>query len=120
MKFGISFEIDHDLQKASEVISRFADDLSRELEKEDFGSDVEDITIGIIWTRTVEGYEDWFKERKPRFRKTQTIRFLDGRTETLKNSFTYDIKFSDSEIEDIASFEARAIGVFCERLLESL
>ncbi|MBK1880722.1 hypothetical protein JIN87_27820 [Pelagicoccus mobilis] len=121
MDFGVAFYTDSDLSSASATIREFSERLGRELDGIDFGTDVENVSIGLILVRTRQGYdENWFAEKKPRHRKLQKISLIDGGTKELRNIFSYYIKFTNEEIDAISTSASKAIEIFCIRLTDSL
>ena len=71
MDFGIGMEIDKEASKSSYYVHSFVDRLSEFIRTRYYGSGIEHFTIGLVVIRSSPGYEDWFKQRKPRFRKVQ-------------------------------------------------
>lgn len=90
MKFGIAVEIDAKAHKKSSLIHDLSDDLSILINSFDFGADVEQILIGFVCILTEPGYENWFKERKPRFTKAN-------------KTFCFDIKIDGEKYKNFVA-----------------
>src|SRR5215475_10268333 len=98
MNFGISVEVDSNADSKSGAVQELSNFLHDSL-KQDYGSDVQHLTIGLICVRSVPGYEAWYKPRKPRFQRRQLVKMLDGSSKELVNAFSYDIRLTDDEYE---------------------
>ena len=61
--------------------------------------DIDHIFIGCICIKTLPGYEDWFKARRPRLQKESTVQLLDGNKKVIYNSFSFDFKIDPDEYE---------------------
>lgn len=121
MKFGISREEDSEARNSSHEVQEFVNKLSDFIESIDYGSGVEHFTVGLVVIKSRPGYEDWFKQRKPQFKKAQKVKGLDGcSTFELKNYYSYDIKLADDEIDEFVKSGKLAIKIFCKRFIESL
>ena len=81
MDFGIGMEIDKEASKSSYYVHSFVDRLSEFIRTRYYGSGIEHFTIGLVVIRSSLGYEDWFKQRKPRFQKVQKLQ-VPGQTVT--------------------------------------
>ena len=120
MDFGIGMEIDKEASKSSYYVHSFVDRLSEFIRTRYYGSGIEHFTIGLVVIRSSLGYEDWFKQRKPRFRKVQKLQ-MPGRTVTeLHKRNSYDIKLSDAEIDNFIESAEFAIKLFCQKFTSSL
>ena len=62
MKFGVSMELDFEAERNARAVQRFADALAAALDQ-DYGADLQNLTIGIICVRSRPGYEDCYKPR---------------------------------------------------------
>ena len=73
MKFSVAIEFDQEAYERSSDIQEFVDRLSMYIQDRDYGSGVEHVTIGLVIIKSRQGYENWFKQRPPRFIKLQKI-----------------------------------------------
>jgi hypothetical protein len=94
MNFGISQEIDLEAQVKSSVIILLSDGLKEFFKKRDYGRDIQNVFIGCICIKEREGYEDWFKIRKAKYKGTEKIKLLDNSIKELIGVFSYDIKLN--------------------------
>lgn len=118
MNFGISQEIDVEAQEKSSVIIFLSDKLKGYLSDRDYGQDVQNIFIGCICVKPREGYEEWFKIRKPRYKAIDKIKLLDGNTVELIGVYGYDIKLNFDEFVSATETESRKI--LAQEILNSL
>lgn len=121
MEFGIGMEIENEASQSCSDVQVFVDRLSKFIRSRYYGTGVEHFTIGLIVIRSRPGYEAWFKQRKPLFRKIQKIQILtDQSVMELHNCYSYDIKLSDEEIDKFVVSGESAIKLFCQRFISSL
>jgi hypothetical protein len=99
MEFGITLEIDSQASSKAEIIQNFSDELSKLICSHSFGVDVEQIIIGFICILTVPGYEEWYKERKPRFTKAN-------------KTFCFDIKVDGQKYESFVQGNNNSSRIF--------
>lgn len=118
MNFGISQEIDVEAQEKSSVIIFLSDKLKGYLSDRDYGQDVQNIFIGCICVKPREGYEEWFKIRKPRYKAIDKIKLLDGNTVELIGVYGYDIKLDFDVFVSATETESRKI--LAQEILNSL
>lgn len=103
MEFGITVEIDAEAHKKSPLIHDLADGLSNFISSFDFGAGTERILIGIVCILTQPGYENWYKERKPRFTKADKTFFFDIKIDGRKyESF---VTSTDNESKKLLAIE---------------
>ena len=120
MEFGIGMESEKEASKSGSYVHSFVDRLSEFIRARDYGYGIEHFTIGLVVIRSRPGYDGWFKQRKPRFRKVQKLQ-MPGRTATeLHNCYSYDIKLSDVEIDKFIESGESAIKLFCQKFISSL
>jgi hypothetical protein len=120
MKFGVSMEIEKSAQKSWLELQAVVDSLSKFVETHEYGTGIEHFTVGLVCIKTKPGYEAWYKQRKPMFRKKQIINSIDGSKLEYKNTYSYDIKLTDEEIDNFIISGKNAIKIFCDRFLDSL
>lgn len=118
MNFGISLEFDSEVEKISPIINSISRSLFEELKIRDYGLGLQNFTIGIICVLEREGYEDWFKARKPKYSALKKIRRLDKSLIILEATFTYDIKLNAAYVIDHDEIEIRKYIV--SEILKSL
>ncbi|MGZ5218942.1 MAG: hypothetical protein ACXWC7_02655 [Chitinophagaceae bacterium] len=65
-----------------------------------YSLDLDTITISFIFVKSRPGYEDWYKEKSPRYVSFKTGKSrLTGEIYEIKKRFSYDIKFSDELLD---------------------
>lgn len=67
MEFKITLEIDSQAQHKSGIIISLSQELNSFFEDKNYGEDIKHFLTGCICVKTKEGYEDWFKIRKPKY-----------------------------------------------------
>ncbi len=120
MEFGIGMEIDNEASTSAHAVQDFVKRLAEYIRSRNYGAGVEHFTIGLVAIKSTPGYENWFKERKPRFQKIQKIRMLNQSVVELHNCYSYDIKFADDEIDEFVASTEVAIKLFCKKFISSL
>ncbi|WP_312555286.1 hypothetical protein [Empedobacter brevis] len=121
MEFGITQELDTGTNKKSNLIQDISDNLESFLKNKNYGEDVETFLIGFVGVKTKPGYEEWYKERKPKYidyRLTKS-RLTGLPLETIKQ-YSYDIKF-DYELYDefVNGTEEESSKLLARKILES-
>jgi hypothetical protein len=119
MEFGIGMEIDNEASTSATAVQAFVDHLAEFIRSRNYGAGIEHFTIGLVVIRSRPGYESLFKQRNPRFQKTQKVHMLDQTVTELRNCYSYDIKLSDNEIDKFIASGESAIQVFCQRFISS-
>lgn len=121
MEFAITKELDIKSYEKSTLIQEVSDDLGSYLKNRNYGDDIEVFLIGFVGVKTKPGYEDWYKERKPRYvdYKQSKNRLTGLVMETIKE-YSYDIKF-DNELYDkfVNSSDEDSKKLLVEKILES-
>lgn len=107
MNFGIGIEIDLEADKYSKSISDFSKMIQEFLYDKNYGHDIENMTVGIICLRPVEGFEEFSKVRKPKYIANKVIKLIDGSSEIIERSFSYDIKFGLSDYEQFVAASSK-------------
>jgi len=120
LQFGVSFEIEEEAFARASDVRVFVNRLSDFIRTRHYGQGIEHFTIGVIVIRSKPGYEEWFKERKPRFRRVEKIQRINQSALELHNSYCYDIQLSDEEIDSFVVSAKSAVRVFCQKLIASL
>ncbi|HVH06187.1 MAG TPA: hypothetical protein VNE71_09340 [Myxococcota bacterium] len=112
-------EIDAEAERNARAVHDFGTFLSDAM-AEDYGVGIRSFTIGIICVRSRPGYENWYRPRKPRYRKREILR-LPGGNEELTNTFGYDIRLTDDEYDRFVTESSRAaVELISGRLTDSL
>jgi hypothetical protein len=121
VKFGVGMEIGEEAVESCNYVQAFVDRLSEFIRARNYGSGIEHFTVGLIAIRSKPGYEDWYKQRRPRFQKVQRYR-VPGQSTVVEfhNCYSYDIKLSDDEIDQFVASSESAIKLFAQRLVSSL
>lgn len=101
MIIKFSFECEEAYSHFVPIINELENQLNDVFKREKYGNAVNEIYIGIILINTRPGYEQWFKERKLKFKASQILRNQLNQLIELKNVLSYDIKFEDSELNYI-------------------
>lgn len=121
MEFGITQEVDNKSGDKSYLVQKVSDNLETFLKNRSYGEDVETFLIGFVGIKTKPGYEEWYKERKPKYidyRLTKS-RLTGLPLETIKQ-YSYDIKF-DYELYDefVNGTEEESSKLLARKILES-
>lgn len=120
MKFAVTQEIDWKAQESSDSLNEFVDKLAIKISKQDYGSGVEHFTIGFICMESNPYIEGMFKERKPRFKKIERVKLAQDNVLELHNTYGYDIKLNDDEVNNFISSTSKGLQIFCNKLVDSL
>jgi hypothetical protein len=120
VKIGISMEVEESANERSTELQEFIDNLSHHIEQFDYGTGIQYFTVGLVCIKSMPGYENWYQQRKPKFKSVEKVKMLDGTLIELHNSFTYDIKFTDEEIDSFVSSKKAVVDLFRFKYLESL
>lgn len=67
MNFSIAQELDTETLKKSKLIQSVSDSLENFLLNKNYGESVKTYYIGFVGIKTKLGYENWYKERKPKY-----------------------------------------------------
>lgn len=94
MKFGISIETDFYMKAKIHNVIFLDRVLNHFLLDKDYGDGINWYFIGFVGIKTKLGYEDWYRERKQRYRTY----IPKGETSPI-NQFRYDIKIDMSEYD---------------------
>jgi len=113
-------EVDSCAKESAMEVQRLIENLSHYISATNYGADIEHFTIGLICIKTKPGYENWYKQRKPRFNTIEKVKLLNGTVMEINNTFTYDIKLTDEEIDQFNSSGQDAVNIFSKKLIESL
>lgn len=96
MEFKITLEIDSTAQHKSSFINSLSQEINAFFEGKSYGEDIKHFFIGCICVKTKEGYEDWFKIRKPKYTDYKKIKNrLTGVEMEIIKTFECDFKIDD-------------------------
>lgn len=120
MEFGITQELDTGTNKKSNLIQEISDNLESFLKNKNYGKDVETFLIGFVGIRTKPGYEEWYKERKPKYIDYKVIKSFTNQPIEIRKKYGYDIKF-DYELYDefVNGTEEESSKLLARKILDS-
>ena len=121
MEFAITQEVDTRSGKKSDIIQKVSDDLGNYLKNKNYGSDIETFLIGFVGIKTKPGYEEWYKERKPKYidYKASKNRITGLPMEIIK-TYSYDIKFDyDLYDEFVEASDENSKKILILKILDS-
>jgi len=100
MEFTIVQYTDTKSYLKSNLVQEVSNNLQSLLKNKSYGTDIETFLIGFLAVKTKPGYEDWYKEKKPRYVDyKQSKNRITGETMEVVKNYGYDIKF-DYELYD--------------------
>lgn len=121
MNFGIAIETDLEAGGRWALIQSFSDRLAAFLADKSYGDDVENLNVGAICLRPVPGFEEFSKERKPKYLVRQNVKLLDGSSKTVDKLFSYDFKFDLESYEKfVKGTEEEALVILAKLFVNSL
>lgn len=123
MKFAISLEIDTEAQYKASLIHSMSNEINVHLQSQSLGDGILNYFIGCICIKTKPGYEQWYRERKPRYRKSIMFKpiFETKEKEEIRNIFTCDIKIDGNEYDDFVKLsDNRSEIILAKKILDSL
>jgi len=83
----------------SSLVYELAKEMNVFFSDKQYGDSVETISINFLMTFSREGYEDWYKEKKPVYTEYKsTVSKLTGQTIEITKTFRYEIKLADETI----------------------
>ncbi|WP_133147477.1 hypothetical protein [Chryseobacterium aquaticum] len=122
MEFSITQEVDNLAYNKSFQIQELSKELNTYLKDKDYGSDIKSVIIGAVLIKTKPGFEDWYKERKPKYieHKITKNRITGQSMEIIKN-FTYDIKFDSGLYDEVVnSSDVESLKIISREIVMSL
>jgi hypothetical protein len=104
------------------VIHNLSDLLKSFFSNRNYGEDVLKILIGFILVTDRKGYEDWYKERRPKYIQRKSVKSkLTGEIHEINNTFNYEIKLSDEQVNKFASgSDTDSIKLIANEIIGSL
>ena len=116
MNFGIARKTSLEGHK-HKLIAELTNDLELFFSDKEYGKGIKYYTIGLICVRPE--FEIFHKVKKQRYRKTETIESLDGKSKiTFTNTFGYDIKMDYATY--INASDKEGLQLFASKIMESL
>lgn len=121
MKLRFSFETDTQSDEHLEPIQMVSDQLCKYISEREYGSGLELIGIHFRILKVVEGYEGYFKTRKPKYIKSFKQTFPGRSTENYAGYFSYEaITTAETYSEACSQNKNVAIKAFGKEIIESL
>jgi hypothetical protein len=121
MDVRMAIEIDTCAYMKIHIVHDISDRMTSFFLNKSYGKDIEHIHIECICIKTLPGYEDWFKARRPRLRKESTVQLLDGNKKVIYNSFSFDFKIDHDEYEYfVNSTDSESQHFIEEKIIKSL
>lgn len=122
MKFNISPTLDLDAEHKLQIFTDLIQSLKHYFERKDYGESIKEITIGCICAKVSEGFEKFYKIKKPAYVdfKVITNKFT-GVPLTLDKVFLYDVKFENEEYDKfISASDEESKKILATVILKSL
>ena len=129
IKYLDKMKIDLGIGVAQEIfanISPIIQDLSNEMnnyfEDQIYGPDLQSLKIRFILALPKQGYENWYKEKKPKFIDSKdSVSKLTGEIYQVKKEFSYEVKLSEEILRQILNItEGEKKMILIKELLKSL
>lgn len=122
MRFKITLEIDRDADHKSQLINQLSDEINIFLNKNNYGEDIQNYLLGCICIKTKEGYEGWYKVRKPKYTDyKKVVNRLTGEEMEISKTFENDFKIDNELYEDfIDSSDELSKKILAKEILNSL
>ncbi len=106
MEFGLAIIGNID-QNKSNLIIKLSDRMECFFKDKHYGKDIKSITIGIVCVSPQ--FEQFFKEKKPKYTKGKKVTSPDGIPFTLEDNFEYSIKINFDSFKNANEKEAEII-----------
>lgn len=122
MRFKITLEIDRDADHKSRLIHELSDEIEIFLNEKEYGEDIQNYLLGCICIKTKEGYEGWYKIRKPKYTHyKKVVNRLTGEEMEISKTFENDFKIDNKLYEDfIDSSDEVSNKILAKEILNSL
>jgi len=121
MKFYFSYEVEDSYYSFTQNLRIINSIINNEMLRINCGSGVHGIYIGFILVYARENYSNWFKIRKPKFVRSRKIRDLQNNVIEVNSILTFDIKFSNDELDALQSAqESNIYNILSNVILRSL
>jgi hypothetical protein len=116
MNFGLAINITVEIDNKADIIQCLSDDLKKYFENKWYGSDIKSYFIGVVCVSPQ--FDQFFKEKKPKYTKGKKVIAPDGIPFTLEDNFEYSIKIDFEFFKNAGEEEAKKI--LAKELLASL
>jgi hypothetical protein len=116
MKFGLAIILTNEVENKTDIIQSLSDELKISFASKQYGQDIKSYTIGIVCVSPQ--FEQFFKEKRPKYTKGKKVINPDGIPFTLEDSFEYDIKIDFESFKNANEEEVKRI--LAEEILASL
>ncbi len=122
MRFKITLEIDGDADHKSRLIRQLSDEIEIFLNEKEYGEEIQNYLLGCICIKTKEGYEGWYKTRKPKYTKyKKVVNQLTGEEMEISKTFENDFKIDNKLYEVfIDSSDEVSNKILAKEILNSL
>jgi hypothetical protein len=122
MEFKISLEIDIEAENKRNVIISLSQELNYFFKSRNYGKDVNHFLLGCICIKTKEGYENWYKIRKPKYidyKKNKNR--ITGVEIEINKTYECDFKIDNEVYDDFVSVdEISSKKILASEILKSL
>ncbi|MGN8055120.1 hypothetical protein ACTJKN_02530 [Pedobacter sp. 22163] len=116
MNFGLAVNVSVELRKKTHYIHLLSDELEMSFMNKFYGDDIKNFTIGIVCVSPE--FDEFYKEKKPKYTKGTKIINPDGIPFTLEDNFEYRIKIDYENFKNADELGARKI--LAKEILSSL
>lgn len=106
MEFGLAIIANID-QSKTELIDKLAFEIKGFLKNKNYGNDIKAYTIGVVCV--APQFEQFFKDKKPKYTKGKKSIIQEGFPFTLEDSFEYDIKLDFETFKNGTEEECRKL-----------
>ncbi len=116
---GVAQEI---FANISPVIQDLSNEMNNYFEGKYYGPDLLTLKIRFILALPKQGYENWYKEKKPKFTDfKENVSKFTGEIYQVKKEFSYEVKLSEEILKQILNITAsNKKKLLSEELLKSL
>lgn len=116
MNFGLAMTSSIEVKSKSTIINSMSSELGLYFKDRNYGNDIKSYVIGILCVSPQ--FEDFYKEKKPKYIKGKKVINPDGIPVTLEDSFEYSIKLDFETFKNATEIESERI--VAHNILESL
>ena len=122
MEFTITIEADLEAEKKINLIINLSNNLKEYFKNRTFGKDISTVLIGCICIKTKVGYEEWYKQRKPKYVDFKITKSkITNEVFEVKNTYSYYIKLDDESYNTfINSTDEESKKLLVSEILTSL
>jgi hypothetical protein len=123
MEISIVIECDEMVSNKIQMVQDLSNKLEFYFKEKKYGEDILVIILRCICVKTIPGYEDWYKIRKPRYKETIKLKsLLPGKEDIIiKNSFCFDFKLDFEEYDSfLIGTEENCKNILKSKILEAI